>query len=104
MRSTPQKRWKIQRYDGPPLDYGKYDLRDFVPKNHWVILATKPNEAQLRCPECGYFLSLSIKKVHTYHKHTISEDGTVTPSIGHPSCGFHEWGVLEDWKLSVPVM
>ena len=98
MRSTPNNRWKIQKHQGKPLDYGNHDLRDLVAKNYWVILTSKPNEVQFRCPICGYFLTLSIKLIRSYHNHSISEDGIVHPSIGHPSCGFHEWGILEDFK------
>lgn len=97
MRSTPQDRWLVKKYKGNPLDYGDHDLRDFVPLNCWLILTSKPNEVQIRCEQCGHFMQVSIEKKRSYDKHTVDDNGIVTPSIGHPSCGFHEWGVLEDF-------
>lgn len=33
--------------------------------------------------------------------HTISQDGTVHPSLGCPLCGWHVWIRLKDWYPDV---
>ena len=96
-RSSQQERWKIPKYTGPQLDYGDHDLRDLVPLNQWFILKSKPDEVQVRCQDCGYIFQISKAKIKSYDNHTISPEGIVMPSIGHLSCGFHEWGILEDY-------
>lgn len=51
----------------------------------------KQGKLFIRC-ECGKCMGLD--------NHTVSDDGTVNPSLHHdePDCGWHVWGKLLDWS------
>lgn len=46
------------------------------------------SSARLTCPRCGLDAELD---------HRIERDGTVTPSVECPGCGWHEHVRLADW-------
>ncbi len=53
---------------------------------HWKVWL---NKVVISCPGCG---------VEGRIDHTVSEDGTVSPSLVCPfDCGFHEFVKLTDW-------
>ncbi len=97
MRSSLLERWRIRKYTGEPLEYG-VNFLDYVSRNEWFIIPSAPNHVQVRCEGCGNIIQLSITEVRDYDNHTVSSEGVVSPSIGHLPCGFHEWGVLENWN------
>jgi hypothetical protein len=64
-----------------------HDLRE---QGVWVLGRSGDRyTALVTCPGCGTALSLS--------RHTIADDGCVTPSLACPSCGWHDFVVLEGW-------
>ena len=97
MKSTLEKRWIIKKYTGESLSYGN-DLRPLVPDNYWLkIDGGNKNYISIKCPECHYFMDISIKKgTDGFRNHTVDDKGIIMPSVGH-HCGFHEWCILEDY-------
>ncbi len=78
-----------------PADYpeGRWKDRWRATRGTWRVCKTPEGRTALFCcPTCGNAASLS--------KHTIAEDGTVSPSVvcSEPGCPFHEFIRLEGWK------
>ena len=48
--------------------------------------------AVVGCADCGTWAALM--------DHTVDENGVVRPSIGCPSCGWHVFATLKDWKTN----
>lgn len=75
------------------FEIAKLQTEDLTAKGPWwhpaVFVGVRT--ATLRCPECGETLWLN--------RHTIDEDGTVTPSVkcSTDGCGFRQTVVLKDW-------
>ncbi len=96
MRSTLQSRFILKRHDKDMEYYYVYDnitkMQD-IPSLHYIIEndPEKPWLLDFKC-ECGNIVTL-MKNIHT-----INENGIITPSVGHSSCGFHEWVKLENWN------
>ncbi len=62
-----------------------------IPQGQWHHVETidgRPS-AYLVCPKCGVYISLFV--------HQIAADGTVHPSVGHATCGYHEFIRLDGW-------
>jgi hypothetical protein len=49
----------------------------------------------LSCPGCNAPMSLQSPR---QRGHDIAQDGTVSPSVGCPQCGYHEFIKLEGWQ------
>ncbi len=62
-----------------------------IPRSKWKLVVIDGKiTARVECPGCKRTFALD---------HTITEDGTVTPSLDCPmeDCQFHDFVKLEEW-------
>ena len=94
MRSNQKRRYKLHRQFPVKNEHKNIIIHETYTK---IQEENSPYLCHITC-DCGLVFSLSKKY------HTVDNEGIVFPSIGHSQCGFHEWAVLEGWKLKTEII